>query len=196
MLALTLARAAHVHADAGVASLLEQARNPEDLRHLAELLEGRVPVTVLDAASTPAWKTVRSCCPRPRPAAALDWLPRVVAPSVLERDLAPAHQAATVADEFGFLGFGRKKRRLRVIAEHFGADWRGPEADAKNLVAIIEALIEAKALRSRSPRAWKHSRESSCRQWNPLVDGDIQRVAEQRNMLLHLAGLLPGESGH
>ena len=108
------------------------------------------------------------------------------------KDLAPAHQAATVADEFGFLGFGRKKRRLRVVTEHFGQDWRGTEADAKNLVAIVADLIEARAQRSQLAQGLGSLAGIGLSEdWNPFTDGDIQSVAEQCERLLHLAGLLP-----
>ena len=189
-----LAGAAHVHVDAGVASLLRLATEPEDLRHLAELLEERVPVPVLDAAATPEWKSTSDGLLGEATALVqrMNWLPAIVDPSVLLADLAPAHQAATVADEFGFLGFGRKKRRLRVIAEHFGENWRGADTDAKNLVTIVADLIEARAQRSRLAKGLASlAGISLLEDWNPFADGDIRRVAEQRDRLLCLAVLLP-----
>ncbi|GAA1495260.1 DUF4011 domain-containing protein [Paeniglutamicibacter kerguelensis] len=189
-----LAGAAHVHVDAGVASLLRLATEPEDLRHLAELLEERVPVPVLDAAATPEWKSTSDGLLGEATALVqrMNWLPAIVDPSVLLADLAPAHQAATVADEFGFLGFGRKKRRLRVISEHFGENWRGADTDAKNLVTIVADLIEARAQRSRLAKGLASlAGISLLEDWNPFADGDIRRVAEQRDRLLCLAVLLP-----
>ncbi|MFF5792422.1 DUF4011 domain-containing protein [Paeniglutamicibacter sp. NPDC012692] len=193
-LALAWSGATHIHAEAGVAAWLESAAEPEDLRHLAELLEGRVPAAVLDAASTPEWQATSGELLSEATALVqrMDWLPAVVDPSVLENDLAPAHQAATVADEFGFLGFGRKKRRLRVIAEHFGGGWRGAEADARNLVTIIGELIEARAQRTRiATGLGSLSGINLPGQWNPFTDGDIQGVAEQCDTLLDLARMLP-----
>ncbi|WP_411731280.1 DUF4011 domain-containing protein [Paeniglutamicibacter sp.] len=195
---LALQGAEHVRRDACVASLMERAPEPEGLRRLAQLLEGNVPVPVLDAASTPQWQSrsegllaeARSLVQR------MGWLTDVVAPSVLEMDLAPVHEAATVANRFGFLGLGRKKRRLQVISEHFGGRWIGTEESAQHLVALVDGMIEARGLCAKLMAGLGELAGITLDgHWNPFVEGDIQAVAQQRGGLVQLASLLSQSGG-
>ncbi|RAX49540.1 DNA helicase [Arthrobacter sp. AQ5-05] len=196
----TLAGANNTRNDDGVAALVDGAGHPEDVEHLAELLTGAVPLPVLDAAATSAWqeRSAALLADAVELAQTMDWLPNIVAPIVLENDLFPVHAAATEANGFGFLGLGRKKRRLRVIAEHFGPQWAGTDDDAKNLVSIIESLIEARARCAKLVGGFGElpGLEPGAH-WNPFVDGDIASAAGQREKLVHLAGLLSevGASG-
>ncbi|MFI8410931.1 DUF4011 domain-containing protein [Paeniglutamicibacter gangotriensis] len=197
-LGTTLADATHLRMDGTLASLVDTAAEPADLRRLAELLEGRVPPHILDAAASPVWQQQSSeLLAEARDIAKnLAWLPNTVAPAVLERDLGPVHAAAVEADRFGFFGLGRTKRRLAVIAEHFGSNWRGTEADAKNLVAILDALVEARARCAGIVAGFaKIPGIQLGQQWNPFVEGDIESVAGQRGRLVHLAGELAGYGG-
>lgn len=188
-----MARATTARIDDGVAALVDGAAAPEQLVHLAELLTGAVPLPALDAAATTAWqeRSAALLADATELAKGMEWLPTLLAPAVLERDLAPVHAAATEADKFGFLGMGRKKRRLRVIAEHLGPLWVGTDDDARNLVPLLESLIEARARCARLVQGLGElpGLEQGSR-WNPFVDGDIAAVAGQRGKLVHLAGLL------
>ena len=193
-----LAGAGQLKHDTDVASLVERAPEAEDLRRLGRLLEGKVSVPVLDAVATPQWQ-VRSkelLTEATSLVQGMGWLTDVVEPSVLEMDLAPVHQAATVANRFGFLGLGRKKRRLQVIAEHFGDQWIGTEEHAQHLVATIEALIEARAQCAKLVASLGELPGITLAgDWNPFVEGDIQAVEQRREKLVHLAEQLSQASG-
>ncbi|GAA1885632.1 DUF3320 domain-containing protein [Paeniglutamicibacter psychrophenolicus] len=188
-----MSQATNARNDGAVAALVDGAAAPEDLEHLAELLTGAVPLPVLDAAATSVWqeRSAALLADAVELAQGMDWLPNIVAPIVLENDLSPVHAAATEANKFGFLGLGRKKRRLRVTAEHFGPQWTGTDDDAKNLVAIIESLIEARARCAKLVGGFGElpGLEPGAH-WNPFVDGDIASAAGRRERLVHLAGLL------
>ncbi|WP_139194783.1 DUF4011 domain-containing protein [Arthrobacter sp. UCD-GKA] len=192
-LELAMSQATSTRNDDAVAALVDGAAAPEHLVHLADLLTAAVPLPVLDAAATSTWqeRSTALLAEATQLAKTMDWLPNLVAPAVLENDLAPAHAAATEANKFGFLGIGRNKRRLRVIAEHFGPQWKGTDDDAKNLVTILESLIEARARCARLVQGLGElpGLEPNAH-WNPFVDGDIASVAGQREKLVHLAGLL------
>ncbi|MFL4475879.1 DUF4011 domain-containing protein [Paeniglutamicibacter sp. MACA_103] len=190
---LALGSAAQLSNDTQVASLVERAPEPEDLRRLARLLEGNAPAPVLDAAATPEWQANSEGLLAEATALVqrTSWLSDVVEPSVLEMDLAPVHQAATVANRFGFLGIGRKKRRLQVISEHFGDRWIGAEEQARHLVALVEGMIEARAQCAKLVAGLGELAGITLGgHWNPFVEGDIQSVAQQRERLVHLAGVL------
>ena len=190
MLGTTLAGATRLHQDDALASLVDTAAEPADLRRLAELLEGQVPPHILDAAASPVWQQQSSeLLAEARDLAKnLAWLPNTVAPAVLERDLAPVHTAAVDADRFGFLGLGRTKRRRAVITKHFGSNWRGTETDTKNLVPILESLVEARARCAGIVAGFAEIPEIRLgRHWNPFSEEDINSVAGQREKLVHLA---------
>ncbi|MDO5743712.1 MAG: DUF4011 domain-containing protein [Micrococcaceae bacterium] len=193
--ALADARCSNV--DAAMTALIDAAKDPQQLRHLAELLEARVALEVLDAAAEPRWgeSTQKLLAEATDLATTLTWLPEVVDPVVLEMDLAAMDAAAREADRFGFLGLGRKKRRAQVISEHFGGHWRGSESDAKNLVAVVSSLIEARARCSRLVEGLHASRGlEPGAHWNPFIDGDIALLARQRDRLLHLCALVPTQA--
>ncbi|EMR00488.1 DUF4011 domain-containing protein [Paeniglutamicibacter gangotriensis] len=198
MLGTTLAGATRLHQDDALASLVDTAAEPADLRRLAELLEGQVPPHILDAAASPVWQQQSSeLLAEARDLAKnLAWLPNTVAPAVLERDLAPVHTAAVDADRFGFLGLGRTKRRRAVITKHFGSNWRGTETDTKNLVPILESLVEARARCAGIVAGFAEIPEIRLgRHWNPFSEDDINSVAGQREKLVHLAGEFAGYGG-
>ncbi len=189
-----LADAGLANAEAAITVLIEAATGPEDLRQLAELIDAGVPLEVLDAAGEPTWRqrTHKLLAEATELATSMPWLPEVVDPVVLEMDLAPVEAAAAKADRFGFLGLGRKKRRAQVICEYFGAHWRGNESDAKNLVAVLHSLIEARA-RCSGLVANLHESPGIVlgSHWNPFIEGDIASVAQQRDRLLHLSRFVP-----
>ncbi|MDR7359008.1 DUF4011 domain-containing protein [Paeniglutamicibacter sulfureus] len=179
--------------DPGVASLVERAPEPQDLRALARLLKAGVPLPVLDAAATVEWRSRSGALLTEATALVQEmaWLPELVEPSVLRMDLAPVHEAATLANRFGFLGIGRKRRRLQVIAEHFGQRWIGGEDTAQHLVASVEGMIEARAQCAKLVAGLGSLAGITLSgNWNPFVDGDIEWLARRRENLVQLADLL------
>ncbi|MFL4480049.1 DUF4011 domain-containing protein [Paeniglutamicibacter sp. ORCA_105] len=181
-----------------VASLVECAPVAEDLRRLGRLLEGKVAVPVLDAAATPEWqlRSKELLTEATSLVQGMGWLTDVVEPSVLEMDLAPVHEAAMIANRFGFLGLGRKKRRLQVIAEHFGEQWIGTEEHAQHLVATIEAMIETRAQCAKLVAGLGELPGITLDgHWNPFAEGDIQALDQQRSSLVQLAGQLSQSGG-
>nr|WP_254455795.1 DUF4011 domain-containing protein [Paeniglutamicibacter quisquiliarum] len=184
--------------DPGVASLVEHAPEPGDLLSLARLLEAGVPLPVLDAAATEEWRSRSEALLTEATSLVQDmaWLPEVVEPSVLRMDLAPVHEAATLANRFGFLGIGRKRRRLQVIAEHFGQRWIGGEDTAQHLVASVEGMIEARAQCAKLVAGLGSLTGITLSgNWNPFVDGDIELLAQQRENLVRLSDLFAHAGG-
>ena len=206
---LNITRAAVERADHAVASLparadlaplVAAARNPKDLRTLAEVFAHRtIPLDALDATRQQWWKDqarqtadeIRMFVTAAHPG--LD----VVTPNALDMPLPDILARARAAASSGF--FGRKKRIATVAAELNLVLRPGASIAPKQLVALLEALVQVQgAARHVASRVMSVNGVVVPPGWNPLTQGGSQIVEAQLSWLEWAGGALdaaaPGES--
>lgn len=180
----------YFNGDSG-ANLISVATDPAFLRDAAQLLEGQISAYVLDQVNDERWQ--RSLNSIQHGAAELvkelGWISKVVViPNGLLVDLSGVVAEAQEIEASGFLGLGRNKRRQQLIAETFGASWHGDDQDAKNLVAVLQGLLEAQAKRAalieelNALPGFKIGEN-----WNPFDPDELNFVAVRRLELTNLA---------
>lgn len=194
VLGFALRNAQYLQGNEFAGKLLSSATEPRQLRLSAHLIGAQTPVAILDEVCSEGWN--RRLDALQTGAAnlveAMAWIPATVDPSVLLVDHTVARDAAVEVESSGFLGLGRNKRRLQVVAEHFGEAWRGSEEDVKNLVSIVGGLLEARAKCAELVAGLNEVAGIELHAaWNPFNVHDLESIAVRRAELTELTSTLP-----
>lgn len=192
-LGTALTNARYLQASATASNLLITANDPGQIGISAQLIGAQIPLSILDEVSGDGWNRRFNALQMDAGSLVetMEWIPATVNPELLLADLTAVRDAAVEVESSGFMGLGRNKKRLQIIADHFGEAWRGNDDDAKNLVAIIGGLMEARAkcgelvagLNEVSGIELHHN-------WNPFNAQDLESLAKRRAELTMLASTL------
>ncbi|WP_342590648.1 DUF4011 domain-containing protein [Paeniglutamicibacter terrestris] len=194
VLGSTLSNAQYLLGNESAGKLLSSATEPHQLRLSAHLIGAQMPVAILDEVCSDGWNRRLDALQAGAAnlVGTMAWIPVTVDPSVLLVDHTVARDAAAEVESSGFFGLGRNKRRLQVIAEHFGDAWRGSEEDVKNLVSIVGGLSEARAKCAELVAGLNEVAGIELHAaWNPFNVHDLESLAVRRAELTELASTLP-----